>query len=636
MANNRVGTTVDATISRFTGYFTRRLRDQIVVPYLLLATVLAVTGTYLLVSAASQSLHERFNSQLLDAAQGGADSLAQTESQHLAGLRAIIFTQGFAEALAKRDAGTMATLAGPQALNYEFDRVLVMATDGTTLLTLPRSQTGSSTTSTAADLNALAPSALRPSGELAKLSAVVDMPQGRVFFTAGPVRQDDKDLGVVLVGTTMSRLLGLMARDSLSDGVNMYGASGAPLGNTLVATGSPQGEVAPLPPSWYDEIRADATAKVRFRTVTVSGQTYVEALGMVPGRGYEDQSPGVFGVMLRTRTLDAKLQQTLVALLPIFALGLLLIFLLGSALAASIDRPVAQLVRASNYVAQGNLEVQVPATRRDELGVLARRFNDMVGGLQQLLFVKDLFGRFVSPEVSERLLAGQIELGGEQREVTVLFSDIRDFTRLSEEHSASDIVDLLNEYFRAVVAAARKHGGIVNKFGGDSTLVVFGAPLDMPNHADSALATALELRQALDAINAHRVLEGWELLAQGIGVNTGQVIAGQVGSEDRMEYTVIGDTVNLASRLQVLSKDLTGCDIIFSESTLAALSDQSGWRYRDRGSVAVRGKQQGIRVFSLEEAVPFDSAPPPGTHPGRNGNSPDAEESAAPVLATTR
>jgi adenylate cyclase len=637
MLNASKLTRTGALFTRLGGLFTRRLRDQIIIPYLLLATAIALTGTYLLLNAASQSLHERFNRQLLDAAQGAADSITQKEIAQLAGLRAIVFTQGFSEALAAGDKQTLNELIAPQALNYDFDRVMVFTADGAPLLDLPGGSDLSSS-SRSPELAKLVESALRPTGDLDKASALIETSRGRVFFTAGPVKAGAETAGVLLVGTNLSTFLRLVARDSLSDGVNFYGAGGIPLGNTLVATSTSSLPPPVLPRGWYEEIRSDTRAALRFRTLAGSGDTYVEALGVVPGRGPDGRPPGAFGVMLQTRTLDAKLIETVWTLLPVFGLGLVLIVVLGIVLAARIDRPVAQLVNASNHVAQGNLQVRVPVKRRDELGVLADRFNGMVDGLRQLIFVKELFGRFVSPEVSERLLAGQIELGGEQRTVTVLFSDLREFTRLSEQHSAASIVDLLNEYYRAVVAAARRHGGIVNKFGGDSTLIVFGAPLDMPDHADRALATALEIREALAQLNAHRTKEGWELLTQGIGISTGVVVAGQVGSEDRMEYTVIGDAVNLSSRLQYLTKSLRKCDIIFSESTLDALATNDIFQYEDKGRVEVRGKQRGVRIFSLLGAGPFDWTLPPAT--GQSGDSetpkevdalPDEELAAAAV-----
>ncbi len=600
--------------SAFTGFFTRRLRHQIVIPYLVLATVLAMVGTYLLVNSTNQSLHERFNKQLLDAAKGASDSLAQSEVQQIAGLRAMIYTEGFSEALSGGNRNKLSQLAAPQALNYGFDRVVVVSSDAVPLVVLPQ-QPGQNSAVVPTALTSLANAALHPFGTLDKVSALVSTSDGSFFYTAGPVRSGDKTVGAVLVGTDIARLLRQVERDSLSDGAVFYGRAGAPVDEALTVAKSPQ-SITPLPANWYDDIVANPQAPVRFRTLSLPDGTYLEALGIVQGRGMSNQPPGVYGVMLSTRALDSRLQDNLGLLLLVFGFALVAIIVTGGLLATWIDRPVNQLVAASRQVAIGNLDISVSTARRDELGVLAMRFNDMVDGLRQLLFVKDLFGRFVSPEVSARLLGGQVELGGEQRTVTILFSDLREFTRLSEEHSAHEIVDLLNEYFRIIIHAARQNGGIVNKFGGDSTLIVFGAPMDMADHADRALATAIAMRNGLAALNAHRSLEGWEVLRQGIGINTGPVIAGQVGSEDRMEYTVIGDAVNLASRLQAMTKDLPGCDIVFSEATHAAIVDPSNFNFSDQGLVEVRGKQQEVHIYALLGSAPEVEALPIGAKSG--------------------
>ena len=604
------------------GFLTRRLRHLIIVPYVILAMLLALTVTYLLSSAANQSLTDRFNSQLLDAAQSGASRLTQAETEQLQALRAIAFTQGFADDLARNDSAALSTLASPQAANYGLDRVVVVSQDDQVILTLPtQSTTGG------AGLAALVQSALNASGTADKVSGLVansDTGDG-IFYTAGPVRQGDRIVGAVLVGSDLTRMLKQVGRDSLSDGTTFYGPSGAPMSNVLADLAAPA-TVPPLPPGWYAEIVARPADKVRVRTVTIANETYVEAFGAVPGRGLEGNPPGVFGVMLRTHALDANLEQTLWAMLPIFALGLVLTVVIGLWLASWIDRPLTQLMIASGKVANGDLQVRVPVSRYDELGVLSARFNDMVGGLRQLLFVKDLFGRFVSPEVSAKLLAGQIELGGELREVTILFNDLRGFTALTAEHSPADIVDLLNEYFGIVVSAAAKHGGIVNKFGGDSTLIIFGAPVDMPDHADRALATALEMDAALEEMSAHRVQEGWKPLTQGIGINTGTVVAGQIGSEDRMEYTVIGDAVNVASRLQVVTKRMKNCSIVFSQSTMSALIDPGGLHWASKGQVKVHGKQETLTIYGLTGKSASSSKP-------ENGVTGDEIQPADPIEA---
>jgi len=595
---------------------TRQLRYQIAIPYLLLAAIGAAGGVYLLTHAASQSLHARFNQQLLDAARGGANSLAGAEVQQIAGLRAIVYTEGFLPAFLHAqqtgDAAGLQALIAPLALNNGWDEVVVAAAGRPAPLLDLRQALGDRAPAPVPDLaGPLVPAGWLPAvgqpGALDKVSALAEAHGREVFYTAGPVRQGTQVIGGVLVGTELSQVLRQVTRDSLSQGAHFYSPDGQPRGAVLAGQDPGAALPPPLPAGWAADLLGNPTAPARFRTLSLAGGTYIEALAAVPGRGSAG-APGIYGVVLSPQTLDAGLQDSLWTLVPLIGLGLLLILLLGSALAARIDRPLRQLMAATDEVAHGNLDVQVPVTRDDDVGVLTRRFNDMVIGLRQTLQIKDLFGRFVSPEVSAQLLDGQIRLGGERRTVTILFSDLRDFTQLSEDHAPEQIVELLNDYFQAVVAAAHQHGGTVNKFGGDSTLIIFGAPVAAPNAADRALATALAMRSALETINARRVRDGWGPLRQGIGINTGVVVAGQIGAEARMEYTVIGAAVNLAARIQGLVKSLPDCDIAFSESTRVALADSSRWAWADRGAIQLRGRREPVQIYSLNRPVPLDGA----------------------------
>ncbi len=586
--------------ARLSHLFTRRLRYQIVLPYLLLAAVFAAGGTYLFMSRTSDNQRNAFNTQLLSAVRRGGVSLASLEEQQITGLRYMLFTEGVVEALQTRDPNELRALIAGAAVNNKFDRVLVVASDGSLRLDWRPTTTGAATAPVPADtgLQALIQAALQPEGDRDKVSAVIDSGAGPIFYTAGALRQRPTGVvGAILVGTTLSTVLEKVAQDSQSPLVTFYGADGVAVSHLITGTVS-VATLPALPGGWADSIRARPTDPAPFRTLMLGGETFVEALGAVPAPPGV-APPGVYGVALSARTRDGDLLGNLGTLVILVGIGLLLIIWVGNLLAEQIDDPVGQLVAAAEQVAQGNLEVQVPVRRRDELGALTERFNDMVIGLRQLLFVKDLFGRFVSPEVSEQLLDGRIELGGERRTVTILFSDLRDFTRLAEQHPPEVIVDLLNDYFRRVIHAAQAHGGIVNKFGGDSTLIIFGAPVPTPDHADRALATALDMRAALEEVNAQRSQEGWAPLRHGIGITTGMVVAGQIGSEARMEYTVIGDPVNLAARLQELVKNLPGVDIAFSETTLAALADVLAWSWDDLGELEVRGRKGPVRLYTL-------------------------------------
>jgi adenylate cyclase len=192
--------------------------------------------------------------------------------------------------------------------------------------------------------------------------------------------------------------------------------------------------------------------------------------------------------------LDQKIQTiTLQGIL--LGIGTLLIgWVLTILLARQITHPLIELADVAGKMANGNLSIRVAQKSKDEIGQLAGAFNEMATGLQEREWLKDMFGRFVSQEVAEAIRDGQVILEGENRVVSVLFCDIREFTDFSERHTPNEIVGLLNEYLPLVVQAAQKHDGMVNKFGGDSTLIIYGAPHEVQDNALKAVLTALEIR----------------------------------------------------------------------------------------------------------------------------------------------
>ena len=214
--------------------------------------------------------------------------------------------------------------------------------------------------------------------------------------------------------------------------------------------------------------------------------------------------------------------------------------------------------------------------------------------------MKRLFGQYVSKDVYEQLVANPdlARLGGQRRQMTVLFSDIRGFTTVSEKGQPEEIVAILNEYFTRMVEIVFAHKGTLDKFVGDMVMALFGAPLDDPNHAEHAVDAALEMIRELNRLNEKWAAEGRPALDIGIGVSTGPMIAGNIGSEAIMSYTVIGDSVNLGARLESLNKEY-GTRIIISEATRAALPDR--YLFRPLGDVVVKGKTRPVAIFEVKE-----------------------------------
>ena len=234
---------------------------------------------------------------------------------------------------------------------------------------------------------------------------------------------------------------------------------------------------------------------------------------------------------------------------PILLLAIvaLVIGLFGTVLVAmSIADPLRQLRWALGEVQRGNYNAHMQIYDASELGLLQAGFNDMVRDLAERQRLRDLFGRYVGEDVARRALERGTELGGQERDVAVLFVDLVGSTQLAATIPAADVVSLLNEFFRVVVDTVNRHGGFVNKFQGDAALVIFGAPIEHPDASGAALAASRELHDELI-----RVLGETDF---GIGVSAGRAIAGHIGAQARFEYTVIGDPVNEAARLTELAK----------------------------------------------------------------------------------
>jgi adenylate cyclase len=257
-----------------------------------------------------------------------------------------------------------------------------------------------------------------------------------------------------------------------------------------------------------------------------------------------------------------------------------------------------QLAEGARRIGEGDYTHRVKMNQEDEMGLLAASFNHMSEGLAERDQVRDLLGKVVSPAVATELLGKGVALGGEEREVTVLFSDLRNFTAMSETLSPREMLEILNLYFTRMSAIVEKHGGIVDKYVGDAMMALFGAPLVNPDDADNAMATALDMCAALDELNRQWRIEGRPIIGIGIGIHTDVVVAGNMGSKTRLNYTVIGDGVNLASRLEGLTKmPEYETRIIVSNSTLAKAKKR--YRIRRLGEVAVKGKQKSTEIFAL-------------------------------------
>jgi adenylate cyclase len=255
----------------------------------------------------------------------------------------------------------------------------------------------------------------------------------------------------------------------------------------------------------------------------------------------------------------------------------------------SVLSPVSDLMAVTERVRSGDLSARAPVTSGDEMGVLARGFNPMLDGLAERERLREAFGSYVAPDVAERVLEEGTMLAGEEVEVSVVFVDICNFTAFAERASARETVAYLNDFFHLVVPILDKHRGHANKFIGDGVLGVFGAPERMRDHADRALEAACEIALAVED------RYGGEL-GMGAGINSGPVSAGSIGGGGRLEFTVVGDPVNVAARVERATREL-GDRVLLTEATRCLLT-RDAIPLEPRGTIPLKGKSEPVPIWA--------------------------------------
>lgn len=308
---------------------------------------------------------------------------------------------------------------------------------------------------------------------------------------------------------------------------------------------------------------------------------------------------GTVGADISALEVHQTINRLFIYSLGAFLLSLVLAMLAAAFLAKHATKALVSLQMATKEIAKPNFEYRVDLKTNDEFEELASSLNQMCEQLQEKEKLKIGFAHYVSKHVLERIIKekGATKLEGEKRKITVLFSDIRGFTRIAEQFSPEEVVKLLNEYFKVMLEVIFKHNGMLDKLVGDGIMAEFGAPIDDPEQEKNAVLTAIEMVEKLKSLNEKWRAEGKPTIDIGVGVHTGEAIVGSVGTEERMEYTAIGDTVNIASRLQVISKEKK-LPIIISESTYKPIKHQ--FSFEEIGPVTLQGRVQSIKVFTIK------------------------------------
>jgi adenylate cyclase len=298
-----------------------------------------------------------------------------------------------------------------------------------------------------------------------------------------------------------------------------------------------------------------------------------------------------------TQTRDIVRRDLLIVMGTVLLMGFVTL-LLGGRIAFRMTTAIERIVNACRRLPAQEYTRIEPVRTGDELEELGEQFNEMVEGLEERDHLRTTFGKYMTESVMSHLMANKVQLGGDLLPVTVLFSDIRGFTATSERLDAQALVSLLNEYFTEMVEIVMDHGGVVDKYIGDAIMVVFGAPVPREDDPIRAVRAAIEMRRALARLNERLEKRGLAPIRTGIGIHTGDVVAGNIGCERRMEYTVIGDAVNLASRLEGCTKTM-GADLVISEATQELVREHIDARFLRE--ITVKGRERPVKVYAVPD-----------------------------------
>ena len=296
------------------------------------------------------------------------------------------------------------------------------------------------------------------------------------------------------------------------------------------------------------------------------------------------------------------MRQNILIMIIVLNLAILIVYFFSK----TISTPIIRLFTATKEIEQGNFLVDIVPSSGDEIGELTKSFVSMGRGLQEREKLKETFGKFVNKEIAEQVLKGEVKLGGDRMTATIFFSDIRAFTAISEKLEPEEVVEFLNEYMTRMVNCVNATNGNVDKFIGDAIMAVWGAPVSYGKDTENAINGALMMRLELMQFNKHRGGPKKPIIKIGCGINTGPVLAGQIGSEERMEYTVIGDTVNLASRIETLNKPF-GTDILISDDTYRLV--RGVYRVEAMQKIKVKGKVEPQQIYAVLGRMDDPTAP---------------------------
>jgi class 3 adenylate cyclase/ActR/RegA family two-component response regulator len=586
---------------------------KVTLPLLLLALFFALTAAFVVSQAVIQSAQNRFESQLTETRLQAADAMVREEESLLRPLRLITNIQGVSEMVRSGESERLRTLVTPLINVMEEESVEILNLEGISILSAMVNAAGSDYEYSRGrdvhkNVDFVQATLSAHSDELGdKYAGVIDV-HGRKFFYVSSAIYDENDriVGAALVGRSLESIASRIQHDTMAQ-VTLYDDRGRPLSTTLFN----ERDSFPLALAQVQALLGEEAAPGIIRELQIASTSYSEVVA--PWRARGELNLGLLSIALPQDFLIRGGQLARFEVFGLIAVGLLLVILVGLYLTGMITAPMRRLVQASSQIAHGNLDVKLDVEGSDEVAAMAQTFNYMVTGLQEGIIYRDLLGQSASPllrdQLRETFSSGNLRLDGQEVVATVLTSAVSGFTELAEQtNDPVKVFEWLNEYFSQLVPIVTAHAGVVNKFDGDMMVSFFGILPKVLTPQESALAaceTAIEMMNGIEQLNTRRMERGDPPLVTSIGINTGKVIAGSLGSSDRLHFTIMGEAVNVTRQLETLSRDVSRPNgVLISQATFAALNECSKqFNLEPIGLHPVKGTTEKISVYRLLSPV---------------------------------
>ena len=587
---------------------------KIILPYLVLSLILAIGAGYLITQVALDAIEDRFTNNLIEAGRLATAWTVAEENRNLEFLRLVSHIEDLNSAILRAESETIRELIYGIALNNGAEAIELLDMQGVAMFSMRHFEGGqredyefSSQDTIFTDQEFVQSVLIGNSDSLGdKYAGHMEIPQGDFLYFSGPIYSEDNQLiGAVLVGQRLNSFVHDMRESLLGENttfahITVYDPTGSAQASTLIG----QDNIA-LPEELVNDIATHQLSESQMRKISSAEISYREILGVLEVRQGIDL--GFLGVSIAESFLVQPSLTTQIQIMIFASLAVLMIIVIGIYVAKLITNPLANVVAAAADVSQGRWDVRIEPKSSDELGYLAHAFNSMTSHLREGEIYRDLLGRTITPQVRDQLRrgisTGNLKLGGQDTVATIIITDIRDFTKISDLVDPATILSWLDSYYGELAPIVTSYNGFIHEFAGDSLKAVFGVlPVNLSpqKSAYQACVAALDMLDAIAAMNNRRKEDGEPPLITGIGINTGKVAAGGMGSMDRLHYAIIVDTVNVTHRIESLTKILGVTSAIISQDTYIALGEfRQEFQLISQGIHSIKGKPEPIEIFRI-------------------------------------